>query len=177
MLCQVLQSSFCSLAAGVNIFRPTTFYIIVQTSFGLQMEIQLVPIMQVYITVDVTHKQNLLGVLVRLLLYETHWSEFTRGNEYITGSPDRSWLGLCGNFNGIQIDDFTTMSGSREGTGVGFANSWRTRATCPEVKNTFENPCSLSVENGTSSFSTQSDLKLNKFFLKKKKKRWYLSLN
>lgn len=27
------------------------------------MEIQLVPIMQVYITVDVTHKQNLLGVL------------------------------------------------------------------------------------------------------------------
>ncbi|XP_053491462.1 mucin-5AC [Ictalurus furcatus] len=101
--------------AGVNIFRPTTFYIIVQTSFGLQMEIQLVPIMQVYITVDVTHKQNLLG--------------------------------LCGNFNGIQIDDFTTMSGSREGTGVGFGNSWRTRATCPEVKNTFENPCSLSVEN------------------------------
>ncbi|XP_053094270.1 mucin-5AC-like [Pangasianodon hypophthalmus] len=101
--------------AGVNIFRPTSFYIIVQTSFGLQMEIQLVPIMQVYITVDVTHKQQLLG--------------------------------LCGNFNDIQIDDFTTMSGSREGTGVGFANSWRTRANCPEVKNTFENPCSLSVEN------------------------------
>lgn len=50
------------IAAGVNIFRPTTFYIIVQTSFGLQMEIQLVPIMQVYITLDVTHKQNVLGV-------------------------------------------------------------------------------------------------------------------
>ncbi|XP_060796693.1 mucin-5AC-like, partial [Neoarius graeffei] len=101
--------------AGVNIFRPTTFYIIVQTSFGLQMEIQLVPIMQVYITVDVTHKQNLLG--------------------------------LCGNFNDIQKDDFMTMSGACEGTGVGFANSWKTRANCPEVKNTFENPCSLSVEN------------------------------
>ncbi|XP_072516153.1 mucin-5B-like [Salminus brasiliensis] len=101
--------------AGVNIFKPTTFYIIVQTSFGLQMEIQLVPIMQVYITVDVTHKQKLLG--------------------------------LCGNFNDIQSDDFTTMSGACEGTGVGFANSWRTRANCPEVKNSFENPCSLSLEN------------------------------
>ncbi|KAK1798032.1 hypothetical protein P4O66_000532 [Electrophorus voltai] len=55
--------------------------------------------------------------------------------------------GLCGNFNNIQSDDFTTMSGSREGTGVGFANSWRTRANCREVKNTFENPCSLSLEN------------------------------
>ncbi|KAI5101917.1 mucin-5B, partial [Silurus meridionalis] len=101
--------------AGVNVFRPTTFYIVVQTSFGLQLEIQLVPIMQVYITVDVSHKQNLLG--------------------------------LCGNFNDVQSDDFTTMSGSREGTGVGFGNSWRTRASCPEMKNTFENPCSLSVEN------------------------------
>ncbi|TSM20285.1 Mucin-5AC [Bagarius yarrelli] len=79
--------------AGVNIFHPTTFYIIVQTSFGLQMEIQLVPIMQVYITLDATHKQKVLG------------------------------------------------------TGVGFGNSWRTRANCPEVKNKYENPCSLSVEN------------------------------
>ncbi|XP_076880262.1 mucin-5B-like [Brachyhypopomus gauderio] len=101
--------------AGVNVFRPTTFYIIVQTSFGLQIEIQLIPVMQVYITVDVTHKQNVMG--------------------------------LCGNYNNIQSDDFTTMCGSREGTGVGFANSWRTRANCPEVKNTFENPCSLSLEN------------------------------
>lgn len=65
-----------------------------------------------------------------------------------------------------------TMSGACEGTGVGFANSWRTRANCPEVKNTFENPCSLSVENGTSSFSTQSDLKLNL-----KKERWDSKLN
>ncbi|KAL6468533.1 hypothetical protein MHYP_G00220570 [Metynnis hypsauchen] len=101
--------------AGVNIFRPTTFYVIVQTSFGLQMEVQLVPIMQVYITVDVAHKQKLLG--------------------------------LCGNFNDMQSDDFTTTSGSCEGTSAGFANSWRTRANCPEMKNSFENPCSLSVEN------------------------------
>lgn len=57
-----MLSCLLSIAAGVQIFRPTTFYIIVQTSFGLQMEIQLTPIMQVYLTVDVTHKQNLLGV-------------------------------------------------------------------------------------------------------------------
>lgn len=61
---------------------------------------------------------------------------------------DLSSLGLCGNFNDIQSDDFTTMYGSCEGTSVGFGNSWRTKASCPEVKNVFENPCSLSVENG-----------------------------
>lgn len=61
---RLVTSCFCrfSAAAGVNIFRPTTFYIIIQTSFGLQMEIQLVPIMQVYITVDVIYKLNVLGV-------------------------------------------------------------------------------------------------------------------
>lgn len=63
ILCSIDNPVFSLIAAGVNIFRPTSFYIIVQTSFGLQMEIQLVPIMQVYITVDVTHKQNLLGEL------------------------------------------------------------------------------------------------------------------
>lgn len=65
----------------MNIFRPTTFYIVVQTSFGLQLEIQLVPIMQVYITVNVTHKQNLLGVLnTYLLMYDSvivYWFLFT----------------------------------------------------------------------------------------------------
>lgn len=43
------------------IFKPTTFFIIVQTSFGLELEIQLIPIMQVYIKVDVTYKQKTNG--------------------------------------------------------------------------------------------------------------------
>ena len=57
--------------------------------------------------------------------------------------------GLCGNFNSIQADDFRTISGLVEGTAAAFANTWKTQAACPNIKNNFEDPCSLSVENGT----------------------------
>lgn len=35
-----------------------------------------------------------------------------------------------------------------EGTAAAFANTWKTQAACPNVKNSLEDPCSLSVENG-----------------------------
>lgn len=56
--------------------------------------------------------------------------------------------GLCGNFNNIQADDFTTAGGLREGTAIDFGNTWKTRANCPDIQRSFENPCSLSTENG-----------------------------
>ncbi|XP_055462836.1 mucin-5AC [Psammomys obesus] len=101
--------------ANVTIFRPSTFFIIAQTNLGLQLEIQLVPIMQVF---------------VRL-------------------TPEFRGLtcGLCGNFNSIQADDFQTISGVVEGTAAAFFNTFKTQAACPNVKNIFEDPCSLSVEN------------------------------
>ncbi|XP_057634691.1 mucin-5AC [Chionomys nivalis] len=101
--------------ANVTLFRPSTFFIIAQTHVGLQLEIQLVPIMQVF---------------VRL-------------------APELRGLtcGLCGNFNSIQADDFQTISGVVEGTAAAFFNTFKTQAACPNVKNIFEDPCSLSVEN------------------------------
>ncbi|XP_045021815.1 mucin-5AC isoform X3 [Bubalus bubalis] len=102
-------------AANVTLFRPSTFFIIAQTQLGLQLDIQLVPIMQVF---------------VRL-------GPETRGQS----------CGLCGNFNQNQADDFRTISGLVEGSAAAFANTWKTQATCPNVKNSFEDPCSLSVEN------------------------------
>lgn len=56
------------------IFKPTTFFIIVQTSFGLELEIQLIPIMQVYIKVDVTYKQKTNGkkiCILKILFYNS----------------------------------------------------------------------------------------------------------
>ncbi|XP_039080944.1 mucin-5AC [Hyaena hyaena] len=102
-------------AANVTLFRPSTFFIIAQTNLGLQVDIQLVPTMQVF---------------VRL-------------------APELRGLtcGLCGNFNQNQADDFRALSGVVEGTAAAFANTWKTQAACPNVKNTFEDPCSLSVEN------------------------------
>uniref|UniRef100_A0A8C4XFH8 VWFD domain-containing protein n=1 Tax=Erpetoichthys calabaricus TaxID=27687 RepID=A0A8C4XFH8_ERPCA len=47
---------------GVTIFKPSTFYLIIQTSFGLQLKIQLIPIMQVYIKLDQSYKQQTCGL-------------------------------------------------------------------------------------------------------------------
>ncbi|KAM9149379.1 mucin-5AC-like [Pangshura tecta] len=102
-------------AANVTIFRPSSFFIIVQTNFGLQLQVQLVPIMQLFVNLDPSHKGQTCG--------------------------------LCGNFNNIQADDFKATSGIVEGTAAAFANTWKTQGDCPHVKNIFENPCTLSIEN------------------------------
>uniref|UniRef100_A0A8C3BG69 Mucin-5AC n=1 Tax=Cairina moschata TaxID=8855 RepID=A0A8C3BG69_CAIMO len=102
-------------AANVTIFRPSSFFIILQTTFGLQLQIQLTPIMQLFINLEPSHKGQTCG--------------------------------LCGNFNDVQTDDFKTTSGVIEGTSAAFGNTWKTRADCPDAKITFENPCTLSIEN------------------------------
>ncbi|XP_056134724.1 mucin-5AC [Lampris incognitus] len=102
-------------AAAVWVFRASSFYLVIQTSVGLQLQVQLQPIMQLYIKAT---------------------------NEY-----QEQTCGLCGNFNKNQADDFLKLSGIVEATASGFVNSWRTHASCPEIKTNFENPCSLSLDN------------------------------
>ncbi|XP_032546258.1 mucin-5AC-like [Chiroxiphia lanceolata] len=102
-------------AANVTIFRPSSFFIILQTTFGLQLQVQLVPFMQLFIDLDPSHKGQTCG--------------------------------LCGNFNDMQTDDFKTTSGVIEGTSAAFGNTWKTRADCSDAKNTFENPCTVSIQN------------------------------
>ncbi|XP_015719308.1 mucin-5AC [Coturnix japonica] len=102
-------------AANVTIFRPSSFFIVLQTTFGLQLQIQIVPLMQLFINLDPSQKGQTCG--------------------------------LCGNFNDVQADDFKTTSGVIEGTSAAFGNTWKTRADCPDAKITFENPCTLSIEN------------------------------
>uniref|UniRef100_A0A8C5NQG3 VWFD domain-containing protein n=1 Tax=Junco hyemalis TaxID=40217 RepID=A0A8C5NQG3_JUNHY len=100
-----------SSKSNVTIFRPSSFFIILQTNFGLQLQVQLVPLMQVFIDLDPSHKGQTCG--------------------------------LCGNFNDVQTDDFKTTSGVIEGTSAAFGNTWKTRADCPDAKNTFEDPCTV----------------------------------
>ncbi|XP_053801835.1 mucin-5AC [Vidua chalybeata] len=102
-------------AANVTIFRPSSFFIILQTTFGLQLQVQLMPLMQVFIDLDPSHKGQTCG--------------------------------LCGNFNNVQTDDFKTTSGVIEGTSAAFGNTWKTRADCSDAKNTFEDPCTVSIQN------------------------------
>ncbi|XP_036895149.1 mucin-5B [Sturnira hondurensis] len=102
-------------AANIVVFRPSTFFILVHTGLGLQLEVQLVPLMQVFLRLDPDYRGQMCG--------------------------------LCGNFNQNQADDFRTLSGVVEGTAAAFANTWKTQAACPNVRNSFEDPCALSVEN------------------------------
>ncbi|XP_075422976.1 mucin-5AC-like isoform X1 [Ascaphus truei] len=49
-------------AANVTIFRPSSFYIIVQTTLGLQLQIQLTPIMQVHMILDPSYQDQTCGL-------------------------------------------------------------------------------------------------------------------
>ncbi|XP_038549700.1 mucin-5B-like [Micropterus salmoides] len=102
-------------AAGISAFRGSSFYLLVQTSVGVLLEVQLQPVMQLYITVTTDYYGKTCG--------------------------------LCGNLNSNQADDFLKLSGVPDATAAGFVNSWKTHAGCPDVKNSFENPCSLSLDN------------------------------
>ncbi|XP_071617663.1 mucin-2-like isoform X1 [Heliangelus exortis] len=102
-------------AANVTVFRPSSFFAIIQTNFGVHLEIQTIPIMQVFVRLDPVFKNQTCG--------------------------------LCGNFNNIQTDDFKAISGITEGTATAFANTWKTQASCPNIQQSFENPCALSIEN------------------------------
>ncbi|XP_032009763.1 mucin-5B [Hylobates moloch] len=102
-------------AANITLFTPSSFFIVVQTGLGLQLLVQLVPLMQVFVRLDSAHQGQMCG--------------------------------LCGNFNQNQADDFTALSGVVEATGAAFANTWKAQAACANARNSFEDPCSLSVEN------------------------------
>ncbi|CAJ0932973.1 unnamed protein product [Ranitomeya imitator] len=49
-------------SASVTIFKPSTFYIIVQTKIGIQLQVQLTPTMQIYITIDPSYKNQVSGL-------------------------------------------------------------------------------------------------------------------
>ncbi|XP_025026903.1 mucin-5B-like, partial [Python bivittatus] len=102
-------------ASNVTIFSPSSFFTVIHTKFGIQLLIQFIPIMQLFVYMEPTHKGQTCG--------------------------------LCGNFNSVQTDDFKAISGVTEGTPAAFTNTWKTQADCPNVKNLFENPCTLSIEN------------------------------
>lgn len=57
-------------------------------------------------------------------------------------------IGLCGNFNGMEGDDFKTTSGLVEATGTAFANTWKAQSICADQAERLEDPCSLSIESG-----------------------------
>ncbi|XP_041638474.1 mucin-5AC-like [Cheilinus undulatus] len=66
---------------------------------------------------------------------------------FVTVDPSYkgSTSGLCGNFNNKMNDDFTGSSGLGEGTAAAFGNSWKTKASCPDVTTRFGHPCNQGI--------------------------------
>ena len=54
--------------ANVTLFRPSTFFIIAQTQLGLQLDIQLVPIMQVFVRLGPETRGQSCGKRVTVML-------------------------------------------------------------------------------------------------------------
>lgn len=50
------------------VFMPSTFYIIVHTNYGIDLEIQITPIMQLYIKTCDSNKRTLTGGTVVTLV-------------------------------------------------------------------------------------------------------------
>uniref|UniRef100_G3TMN4 VWFD domain-containing protein n=1 Tax=Loxodonta africana TaxID=9785 RepID=G3TMN4_LOXAF len=48
-------------AANIKVFRPSSFFVLVQTGLGLQLQVQLVPLMQVYVRLDPAHHGQMCG--------------------------------------------------------------------------------------------------------------------
>lgn len=54
------------LAASFSIFQPTSYHLIVTTTFGLKLQIQLVPVMQLFLTLDQAAQGRVQGEWSRL---------------------------------------------------------------------------------------------------------------
>ncbi|XP_076012025.1 mucin-2-like [Genypterus blacodes] len=111
-----LNNILCQLplfTQDIRAFNPSSFYVLIDTKVGIQVMVQLSPLMQVFIT----------------------------AHPLLKGTTS----GLCGNFNNIVTDDFKVRSGLVEGTATAYANSWKTRPSCPDIKPVYGHPCSQGI--------------------------------
>nr|XP_059875723.1 mucin-2 [Delphinus delphis] len=115
VLLNELKVNLPHVTASFSILQPSSHHIVVTTAFGLRLQVQLVPVMQLFLTLD-----HAAQGLVQ---------------------------GLCGNFNGLEGDDFRTPGGLVEATGAGFANSWKAQSSCRNKLDWLDDPCSLSIES------------------------------
>ncbi|XP_064348021.1 mucin-2 [Camelus dromedarius] len=115
VLLNELQVNLPHVTASFSIFQPSSHHLLVSTAFGLRLQVQLLPVMQLFLTLDPAAQGHVQG--------------------------------LCGNFNGLEGDDFQTAGGLVEATGAGFANTWKAQSSCQDKVDWLDDPCSLSIES------------------------------
>lgn len=127
------------------VFTPSTFFIVVHTNYGIDLEVQITPIMQLYIKACDSNKGTLRGVIVVACVCVLSFNVIN----IAAGVKLLLHPGLCGDFNDVEADDFKTMSGLIEGTAFTFASTWKIGSTCVDVKTT-EDPCAISMSKSWS---------------------------
>ncbi|XP_032128931.1 mucin-2-like [Sapajus apella] len=115
VLLNELQVNLPHVTASFSIFHPSSYHIVVSVAVGLRLQVQLAPVMQLFVTLDQAAQGQVQG--------------------------------LCGNFNGLEGDDFKTASGLVEATGAGFANAWKAQSSCRDKADWLDDPCSLNIES------------------------------
>ncbi|XP_074227480.1 mucin-2 [Camelus bactrianus] len=115
VLLNELQVNLPHVTASFSIFQPSSHHLLMSTAFGLRLQVQLLPVMQLFLTLDPAAQGHVQG--------------------------------LCGNFNGLEGDDFQTAGGLVEATGAGFANTWKAQSSCQDKVDWLDDPCSLSIES------------------------------
>ncbi|XP_072826842.1 mucin-2-like [Vicugna pacos] len=115
VLLNELQVNLPHVTASFSIFQPSSHHLLVSTAFGLRLQVQLLPVMQLFLTLEPAAQGHVQG--------------------------------LCGNFNGLEGDDFQTAGGLVEATGAGFANTWKAQSSCQDKVDWLDDPCSLSIES------------------------------
>lgn len=129
------------------VFMPSTFFIMVHTNYGIDLEIQIIPVMQLYIQASDSNKGTLRGGTIVAFVWVLRFNVINiEASLKLLLHP-----GLCGDFNDVEVDDFRTMSGLIEGTASIFASTWKFDPSCVDVKPT-EDPCTMSMNEGSSQF-------------------------
>ncbi|XP_029378514.1 mucin-2-like isoform X2 [Echeneis naucrates] len=106
----------------IVVFQPSTFFIVIHTSYGLDLEIQLIPIMQVYIKVSVSNKGKLKGLCGDF--NDVGTDDFKTANGLIEGTAGtfaNTWRGRanCADVT-TTVGDPCTLSTNTEK----YANHW-----------------------------------------------------
>lgn len=137
---------------------PSTFFIMVHTNYGIDLEVQITPVMQLYIKACDSNKGTLGGVIIVVFVCVLRFNVINiAASKKLLLHP-----GLCGDFNDVEVDDFRTISGLIEGTASIFASTWKIDPSCVDVKTT-EDPCTMSINKSSSRF-LPSKLTFNLFF-------------
>lgn len=98
--------------ANVTLFQTSTFFIIAQTQLGLQLDIQLVPIMQVFVRLAPQNRGQSCGKRVTAPAARAHprcWAP--SGASLLPSAP-----GLCGTSTRTRPMTSRTISGVVEGS-------------------------------------------------------------